>query len=271
MKPLDLLKVVTIARGEARLIIDDLDIKDGADGKQGVDGRDGAHGVKGDAGAVGVSGSDGVDGLHGATGDQGERGLRGFKGVAGIAGVHGEAGVVGDRGKTGATGPQGPKGDDGADGVGVKSAKVHKSDGHLYITLTNGVKIDAGKIDSAGVAVISGGSGPAGKSAYQIAVENGFVGSEQDWLASLGSGFADTFETISKNLRADDAVLAYVDGVLSTITYTDGVVKTLGYTSGTLTTITLSGAPAGVTDIVKSLTYNGGLDGDLIGFSYGPT
>lgn len=269
MKTLDLLKVVTIARGEARLIVDDLDIKDGVDGKQGIDGRDGVSGGKGDTGNTGASGSDGRDGLHGATGDQGERGLRGFKGVAGIAGIHGDAGIAGDQGKAGATGPQGPKGDDGDDGVGVKSAKVHKSDGHLYITLTNGVKIDAGKIDSAGVAVISGGSGPAGKSAYQIAVENGFVGTEEEWLASLGSGFADTFETISKNLRADDAVLAYVNGDLSTITYADGVVKTLGYTTGTLTTITLSGAPAGVTDIVKTLTYNVG--GDLIGFSYGPT
>ena len=32
---------------------------------------------------------------------------------------------------------------------------------------------------------IGGGSGVAGKSAYDIAVDNGFVGSETDWLASL--------------------------------------------------------------------------------------
>lgn len=30
-----------------------------------------------------------------------------------------------------------------------------------------------------------GASGPPGKSAYELAVENGFVGTEEQWLASL--------------------------------------------------------------------------------------
>lgn len=267
MKPLDLLKVVTIARGEARLIVDDMDLKDGVDGTHGKDGRDGVDGASGADGKVGI---DGRDGVQGADGKQGTRGLRGYKGDRGNVGLTGDAGVKGDRGDDGPQGPQGPNGDDGEQGVGVKSAKVHKSDGHLYITLTNDVKIDAGKVKSEkDIAVIGGGRGATGKSAYDIAVENGFVGTEEEWLASLGSGFADTFETISKNLRSDNATLAYVSGELSTITYADGVVKTLGYASGVLTTVTLSGAPAGVTDIVKTLTYNVG--GDLTGFSYGPT
>jgi hypothetical protein len=33
----------------------------------------------------------------------------------------------------------------------------------------------------------SGAPGPAGASAYQIAVNNGFVGTEQEWLESLGA------------------------------------------------------------------------------------
>lgn len=32
---------------------------------------------------------------------------------------------------------------------------------------------------------IQGSPGPPGKSAYQVAVQNGFVGTEQDWLNSL--------------------------------------------------------------------------------------
>lgn len=33
--------------------------------------------------------------------------------------------------------------------------------------------------------IAGGGAGEPGKSAYEIAVEHGFVGSEEDWLASL--------------------------------------------------------------------------------------
>lgn len=38
----------------------------------------------------------------------------------------------------------------------------------------------------------SGPIGPEGKSAYMVAVENGFVGSEQDWLESLKPQITDT-------------------------------------------------------------------------------
>ena len=33
--------------------------------------------------------------------------------------------------------------------------------------------------------ISAGGAGEPGKSAYEIAVEHGFVGSEEEWLASL--------------------------------------------------------------------------------------
>jgi hypothetical protein len=38
---------------------------------------------------------------------------------------------------------------------------------------------------TAGVLVATGQTGPPGKSAYQVAVENGFVGTEAEWLAML--------------------------------------------------------------------------------------
>ena len=268
MRPVDLLKVVTIARGEARLLVDELDIKDGCDGSDGVDGDTGPRGASGEAGKRGERGSVGKTGIQGLTGDSGASGVDGRAGSRGIHGLTGDAGLQGPRGLRGF---RGPKGDDGNDGVGVASAKVDQKTRRLIITLTNGVKIDAGivKPEDGKGAVVFGGSGSNGKSAYELAVDNGFVGTEDEWLDSLSSGFSDTFETISKNLSANDATLAYTSGELTSVTYSDGVVKTLGYTSDTLTTITLSGAPAGVTDIVKTLAYNG--DGDLIGFSYGPT
>ena len=40
------------------------------------------------------------------------------------------------------------------------------------------------------VAVVAGIPGPAGLSAYQVAVSNGFSGTETQWLASFGGGGA---------------------------------------------------------------------------------
>lgn len=74
-----------------------------------------------------------------------------------------------------------------------------------------------------------------------------------------------SFETVNKNLPASNAVLAYTDGELTSITYANGVVKTLAYTGGDLTSVTLSGStPAGI-DLVKTLTYT---DGNLTGVTY---
>jgi YD repeat-containing protein len=78
----------------------------------------------------------------------------------------------------------------------------------------------------------------------------------------------DTFETVSKNLKASDYELTYNGaGDLTVITYANGIIKTLGYLeSGDLGTITLSGAtPSGIT-LVKSLEYSE--SGDLIAVTY---
>lgn len=71
---------------------------------------------------------------------------------------------------------------------------------------------------------------------------------------------AETFETVSKNLKAYPATFNYINGTLTSIVYTiptGTITKTLNYTSGTLTSIVLSGdTPAGI-DLTKSLGYTG--------------
>lgn len=102
-------------------------------------------------------GEQGERGLRGERGEQGERGLpgeRGIQGLQGAQGIQGLPGVKGDAGERGLTGAKGDKGSDGLDGKdGLPGAK--------------------------------GVDGKDGKSAYQIAVANGFSGDEAAWLLSL--------------------------------------------------------------------------------------
>ena len=120
----------------------------GIQGLRGERGIQGLPGVKGDAGAKGEQGERGLQGLQGVRGLQGERGL------PGADGAKGDKGEQGERGLTGAKGDKGSDGLDGKDGLpGAKGA--------------------------------DGLPGKDGKSAYQIAVAQGFAGSEADWLASL--------------------------------------------------------------------------------------
>ena len=90
-------------------------------------------------------------GPQGPRGEQGIPGEQGIQGPIGLTGPQGNPGIDGLEGKDGKEGPQGPKGDKG----------------------------------DPGVRGVPGLPGEAGKSAYQIAVEKGYVGSESDWLASL--------------------------------------------------------------------------------------
>lgn len=79
--------------------------------------------------------------------------------------------------------------------------------------------------------------------------------------ATGGGSAAETFETVSKNLKSWGGVLNYTNGVLTSIVYTDGVdtiTKTLNYTNTVLTSIVLSGdTPAGI-DLTKTLGYTNG-------------
>jgi hypothetical protein len=105
----------------------------------------------------GEKGDTGAQGIQGVKGDTGSKGDKGDKGDVGEQGVQGIQGVKGDKGDKGDTGAQGEKGEKG-----------EKGDGLDYNTMT-----------PVEVAAITG------KSAYDVAVDNGFVGTVAEWLASL--------------------------------------------------------------------------------------
>ena len=92
-----------------------------------------------------ITGIDGRPGKDGADGRNGRDGVDGAQGPQGEKGEAGAQGPQGEKGETGARGPQGEKGETGAAGT----------------------------------------NGSDGKSAYTIAVENGFNGTLSEWLGSL--------------------------------------------------------------------------------------
>lgn len=104
-------------------------------------------------------------------GDPGKDGIDGESGLNGIDGKDGVDGVNGIDGKSGTNGPNGKNGERGKDGV-------------------NGVNGNDGK---------NGTDGANGKSAYEVAVEAGYTGSETNFATLLST--ADTrFTTIEGNV-----------------------------------------------------------------------
>jgi len=59
---------------------------------------------------------------------------------------------------------------------------------------------------------VKGGSGAAGKSAYEIAVLNGFVGTEAQWLVSLKGGDGYTPQKGIDYFDGDDGYTPYIQG-----------------------------------------------------------
>lgn len=85
---------------------------------------------------------------------KGERGEKGEDGAVGAKGDTGERGIPGERGADGLPGAKGDKGDTGPQGpIGPEG--------------------------------LQGERGQDGKSAYEIAVKNGYIGNEKEWLYSL--------------------------------------------------------------------------------------
>ena len=155
--------------------VDELDGKVGTGGGNGLTPHIGDNGnwwigdtdtlkpARGEQGIQGLRGERGLQGERGAQGERGIQGLQGVQGLQGLPGVKGDAGAKGEQGERGLQGLQGARGLQGERGIqGLQGAQ--------------GVQGLPGK---------NGVDGKDGKSAYQIAVAQGFAGSEAAWLASL--------------------------------------------------------------------------------------
>ena len=147
-----------------------LDLLSDSNGKLQYNGSD--VGLKGDKGADGANGKDGANGITPTIGANGNWYLD-----------------TTDTGKP-SRGEKGDKGDPftysdftAEQLAALKGAKGDKGDPFTYSDFTTeqlaALKGDAGAPGAAGE------SGADGKSAYQIAIDNGFVGSQSEWLASL--------------------------------------------------------------------------------------
>ncbi len=205
----------------------------GEQGQQGIQGLQGEKGDKGDKGDQGITGETGtgvskveiiedklvitlsddtVINLGNVKGAKGDKGDKGDTGADGNDGVGISAVVIDTDGHlkitltTGVTTDLGNvKGADGQDGVGID--EIYIQDGNLYVKKTTdttavnlgsvkgekGDKGDKGDTGPQGPQGPAGNDGVDGKSAYDMAVKNGFEGSETEWLASLaGRGIVKT-------------------------------------------------------------------------------
>jgi hypothetical protein len=179
----------------------------GEQGTQGPEGPQGSPGEQGPSGPQGVQGPEGPQGPQGPTGETGAQGPQGTVGPQGEQGIQGEPGTpgaqgpAGEQGPAGATGPQGPQGiqgSAGSDGISFvwrgpwedlvlySANEVVEFSGSSYIALDAnlGAEPDQHPLFWQLLA-LSGATGEIGYSAYEIAILNGFFGSEAEWLVSL--------------------------------------------------------------------------------------
>lgn len=94
------------------------------------------------------------------------------------------AAISGEDGKDGTDGKDGADGQDGKDGVGIADMKIE--DGRLYVTLSDGKKLDCGAVTSGSVGS-DGQDDEDGLSAYEIykKYHPEYTGTEQEWIESL--------------------------------------------------------------------------------------
>lgn len=152
------------------------------------------------------SGIPGPTGPQGPMGPEGPQGPAGEKGEKGDTGAQGETGAKGDTGAVGATGAKGDKGDTGATGLtGATGAKGDKGDtGAVGATGAKGID---GKDGLNGLNGTNGIDGARGSNAYQVAVEQGYTGTESQWLESLKGATGQTGSTGSQGLSAYEVAL----------------------------------------------------------------
>ena len=167
-------------------------------------------------------------GEQGVKGDNGDKGDIGPQGPQGPRGAQGPQGLKGDIGPKGPRGFNGPKGDTGADGKDGKDLTVtqivYNSDGTFTWMFSDGTNYTTPNLKGP-----QGIQGIQGKSSYTVAVENGFVGTEAQWLVSLigdtgatGNGIASIVKTDTIGL-VDTYTVTMTSGATSTFTVTNGV------------------------------------------------
>jgi hypothetical protein len=144
-----------------------------------------------------LKGPRGQRGKHGPTGEQGIQGPKGEDGKS-IRGARGPIGLTGERGYPGLTGRDGVNGKDGEDAPAIVDIDVARQGEEIYFTfrfddgtsiVTPGVKLQSGGSyyfgGNGGGGSGSGTPGADGLSAYEIWLQEGNVGTEQDFLDSL--------------------------------------------------------------------------------------
>jgi hypothetical protein len=158
------------------------DIQNGKDGKDGVDGKDG------------IDGKDGKDGYSPTISvENSENGYRlTINDINLTQTVEINNGADGADGTDGTNGKDGQDGTNGVDGVSPTVDIVTTENGYtLTITDINGTKtatISNGTDGKDGINGTDGTNGVDGKdglSAYEIAVNSGFSGTESEWIESL--------------------------------------------------------------------------------------
>jgi len=158
----------------------------------------------GAAGQDGAAGADGQDGLSAyeiavAGGFVGSEAAW-LESLRGTNGTNGQDGAPGAAGQDGAPGTPGVAGADGQDGlsayeiavaegfIGNEATWLASLVGAAGIDGTNGTNGQDGAPGAAGQDGAPGADGQNGLSAFQIAQNNGFGGTEQEWIASLELG-----------------------------------------------------------------------------------
>ena len=178
-------------------------------GERGIQGPIGPKGEKGDQGIQGIQGIQGPQGLVGPKGDTGDTGPRGEKGTTGDRGPKGE---TGEQGPMGPMGPQGPRGEAGPQGIqGLIGPKGDRGEqGPPGIQGPKGETGEIGPVGPQGLKGDKGDAGPQGiqgtdgKSAYDVAVSEGFVGDKSAWLASLAGRVDDAQveSVVARNIQS---------------------------------------------------------------------
>jgi len=184
-----------------------------------------------------LEGADGADGATGAAGSDGANGASAYE----VALANGFTGTETEwltslEGADGADGATGAAGSDGADGASAYAVAVANgftgteaewltslegadgADGATGAQGIQGLKGDKGDKGDAGAAGSDGGDGA---SAYEVAVANGFTGTEAEWLTSLEGADGADGATGAAGADGADGASAYALAVANGFTGTE--------------------------------------------------